>query len=113
MNSLESELAEYFRVTFPLHAKIAKVLTEKDGKAETILIKAGKRHGVKVGDDFTVFNIEMLDGEELPSTIGNITVTKLVGDAFAECKVEKKAALPLLEHFKSNGILRCTLVVKK
>lgn len=113
MNSLENELAEYFRVTFPLHAKIAKILTEKNGKAETILIKVGKRHGIKTGDDFTVFSIEMLDGEELLSPIGDISVTKLVGEAFAECKVEKKAALPLLEQFKANKKLRCTLNIKK
>ena len=113
MNSLEEDLAEYFRVTFPLHAKIAKILTEKNGKAESILIKAGKRHGVKVGDEFVVNSVEMLDGEEIPSTLGSITVTKLVGEAFSECKVDKKAASPVYEQFKANSKLRCTLVVKK
>ena len=113
MNSLEEDLAEYFRVTFPLHAKIVKILTEKNGKAEAILIKAGKRHGVKVGDEFEVNSVEMLDGEEILSTLGTITVTKLVGEAFSECKVDKKAASPVYEQFKANSKLRCTLIIKK
>ena len=112
MNSLEGDLAEYFRVTFPLHAKIAKILSEKNGRAEVILIKVGKRHGVKVDDEFLVNSVEIFDGEEIPSTIGNVTVTKLVGEAFSECEVDKKAALPIYEQFKANAKLRCTLVVK-
>ena len=113
MNSLESNLAEYFRITFPLHAKISKILTEKNGKAETILIKAGKKHGVKIGDEFVVNSLEILDGEEIPSILGHITVTKLIGDSFSECKVNSKAAQAVYEQFKSNSILRCTLNIKK
>lgn len=112
MNSLEDDLAEYFRVTFPLNAKISKILTEKKGKAEIILIKAGQKHGVKVGDEFVVNSVEILDGEEIPSTLGNITVTKLVGNAFSECKVSSKAAQAIYEQFKINAKLRCTLIIK-
>ena len=91
MNTLEPKLVEYVRTTFPLHAKIVKLVSINKGKAETILIKAGKKHGVNVGDSFMVTAIEMLDGEEIPTEIGTITVSKLVGENFSECKVSKKA----------------------
>lgn len=113
MSSLEKELAEYFRVTFPLHAKISKILAEKNGKAQTILIKAGAKHSVKPGDVFVVNSIEILDGEEIPSILGNVTVTKLIGDAFSECKVSSKASQAVYESYNGNTQLRCTLVVKK
>lgn len=49
MNSLAPALAEYVRTTFPLRAKIIKIVNANNGKAETILIKCGKKHGVKGG----------------------------------------------------------------
>lgn len=113
MNSLEPELAEYFRTTFPLHAKIMKIVNSDNDKAETILIKGGKKHGVKVGDSFTVDAIEVLDGEEIPTEIGSITVQKLVGEVFSECKVNKKAQQPLYGAFNANTKLRCTLIIKE
>ena len=113
MNSWEGDLAEFFRITFPLYARISKILTEKKGKAESILLKAGLKHGIKVGDEFIVNRVEILDGEEIPTTLGNITVTKLVGEAFSECKVSSKAAQAVYEQFKANAKLRCKLIIKK
>ena len=52
MMSLEDEIAEYFRINFPVTAKLMKILEEKDGSAKVILVKAGKRDGVKKGDKF-------------------------------------------------------------
>lgn len=113
MNSLQEQLAEYFRVTFPLYAKVVKILTEKKGKAETILIKAGSKHGVKVGDKFIVELIEEIEGEEIPTVFGKVTVTKLTGQAFSECKVDKAAAQPLFEQFRKNANIRCSLIIKR
>lgn len=113
MNSLEPVLAEYFRATFPLNARIMKIVSGDNGKAETILIKAGTRHGVKVGDRFDVSSIEVLDGEEIPTTIGTVTVTKLVGEFFSECKVDKKISQQLYGLFNANSKLRCSLIIKK
>lgn len=55
--------------------------------AEIILIKAGRKHGIKVGDKFNVEVLEILDGEILPTTLGIVTVTALKGEAYSECKV--------------------------
>lgn len=112
MNTLEPELVEYVRTTFPLHAKIVKLVSINNGKAETILIKAGKKHGVNVGDSFMVTAIEILDGEEIPTEIGTITVSKLVGENFSECKVSKKAQQQVFGLFNANMQLRCKLIIK-
>lgn len=90
-----------------------KIVSGDNGKAETILIKAGKKHGVKVGDRFDVSSVELLDGEEIPTVIGSATVTKHVGDSFSECKVDKKIAMRLYGLFNANSKLRCSLIIKK
>ena len=113
MNSLEPALAEYVRTTFPLYGKIMKIVDADQGKAATILIKCGKKHGVKVGDRFSVSAIEMLEGEEIPTEIGGITVTRLVGEVFSECKVDKNTQQQLFGMFNANTKLRCTLIIKK
>lgn len=113
MNSLEPALTEYVRTTFPLHAKIVKIVNASNGKAETILIKGGKKHGVKVGDRFIVNAVEILDGEEIPTEIGDVTVLKHVGEVFSECKVDKKVQQQLYGLFNANIKLRCTMIIKK
>lgn len=113
MNSLEPALAEYVRTTFPLQAKIMKIVNSDNGKAETILIKSGKKHGVNVGDRFMVTAVEILEGEEIPTEIGIVTVLKHIGEVFSECKVDKKAQLQLYGLINTNAQLRCTLIIKK
>lgn len=113
MNSLEPALTEYVSSTFPLHADIMKITNSDNGKAEVILIKGGKKHGVEVGDKFIVTAIEIFDEEEIPTDIGNIVVVKHVGNAFSECKVDKKAQQQLYRLINSNTRLRCTLIIKK
>lgn len=113
MNSLEPALAEYVRTTFPLRTRVVKILDNDNGKANTILIKTGKRTGVGVGDRFEIESIEEIDGEEVPTVLGNITVTKLVGEAFSECKVEKKIAQQVYNLFNAKNSLRCSLIIKK
>lgn len=113
MMSLQDRISEYFRLNFPITAKMMKILREKNGVAETILVKAGKRHGVKVGDKFHVESIEMLDGEILPAALGIVTVIELKGDSYAECKANKKEGKAICEHLNTNKEIKCSLIVKK
>ena len=112
MMALQDEIAEYFRVNFPVTAKLLKILEEKNGAAETILIKAGKKQGIKAGDKFHVESLEMLDGEVFPTALGIVTVTALKGEAFAECKVSKKEGKGICENFKAGKDIRCSLIIK-
>lgn len=112
MASLQSELEEYFRKNFPLTAKILKILENRQGSASTILINVGKNQGVKIDDRFSIEYIEILDGKPYPSTIGEITVTKLSGDDFAECSVPKKIGKELFTHFQAAATLKCKLIIK-
>lgn len=113
MMSLQDEMSEYFRINFPVTAKIVKILQEKKGAAELILIKAGKKNGLKEGDELTVESIEMLDGEMLPETIGTVTVKTLKGEAFSECEVGKKEGKAIFEAFNAGKQIRCSLIIKK
>ncbi len=111
--SLQDKMAEYFRINFPNSAKLMKIVKENNGVAETVLIKAGKKQGIKVGDKFNVESLEILDGEVLPTTLGIITVTALKGDAYAECKVNKKEGKAIYENFNANTQIKCSLIVKQ
>lgn len=112
MMSLQHKIAEYFRINFPVTAKLMKILKEKNGIAEVVLIKAGRKQGIRVGDKFNVENLELLDGEVLPTTLGAVTVTTLKGDAYTECKVNKKDGKAIYENFNANRKIRCSLIIK-
>ena len=112
MMSLQDKMAEYFRINFPVTAKLMKILKAKNGVAEVILIKAGKKHGIKVGDRFNVESIEILDGEVLPTILGIVTVTALKGEAYTECKVGKKEGKVIYENFNANKQIKCYLIIK-
>lgn len=113
MTSLQEELSEYFRVNFPVSAKLIKIISEKDGIANLVLIKAGLKQGIKVGDKFTVESIEIIEGEQMPTNIGKITVSALKGDAFSECEADKKNGKIIFDTFKSGAKIRCLLIIKK
>ena len=109
MMSLQDRMAEYFRINFPITAKLMKIVKEKNGVAEIILIKAGKKHGIKVGDKFNVEVLEILDGEILPTTLGIVTVTALKGEAIQNVRLVKKkvrqSTKTLMQISKSNVFL--------
>lgn len=111
MSSLEEEMSEYFRINFPVTAKLMKIIKEKNGAAEIVLVKAGKKHGIKVGDKFNVESLEMLDGEILPTSLGQITVTELKGDAYSECKANKNDGKNIYEKFNAGSKIRCSLII--
>lgn len=113
MMSLQPEMEEYFRINFPVTARLLKIVKENKGVAKTVLVKAGKKHGIKVGDRFTVESLETLDGEVLPTELATIIVKRLTGDAFSECKVEKKDGKTLYDKFNAGANIRCSLIIKK
>ena len=112
MMSLQSEIYEYFRINFPVTAKISKILTEKGGAAQTVLVSAGTASGIKVGDKFTVFCVEMVDGQPYPSEIGQAAVLKVAGENFCECEMNKKTGIVVSEKFKAAAKIQCKLIVK-
>ena len=113
MMSLQDEIYEYFRVNFPVTAKINRILSEKNGVAKDVLVSAGLMQGVRVGDKFTVESIEMIDGKPYPSIIGELTVKKLAGDSFSECLVDKKTGLGIAEKFKAGNKIECKLMIRR
>lgn len=113
MMSLQDKIYEYFRVNFPVTAKINRILSEKNGVAKYVLLSAGKMQGIRVGDKFTVESIEMIGGQPYPSLIGELTVKKLAGDMFSECEADKKAGAGIAEKFKAGNKIECKLIIKK
>lgn len=113
MMSLQPQMEEYFRLNFPVTASLLKITKERNGIAEMVLVKAGKKHGIKVGDKLKVETLEMLDGEELPTEVGIITVKQLQGEAFSECKVEKKDGKGIYDKFNAGVKIRCSLIIEK
>lgn len=112
MMSLSNELYEYFRKNFPVTGKIMKILSGKKDGAETILLNVGKQQGIKPGDKFNVEYIEILEGQPLPTSIGEVEVVKLNGNTFAECKVPKKFGVEILSRFNAASPMVCTLIIK-
>lgn len=111
LESIEDPVYEYFSLTFPLYAKILRVLEVKRDAARNVLINAGKNAGLKVGDVLAVEVTEILDGKPYPSEIGLIGIDKLSGEEFAECKVVK-GGKAILSNFSANNPVKCRLTVK-
>ena len=113
MLSIQDEIYEYFRVNFPVTAKISRILSEKKGVAQSVLLSAGLKQGIRTGDKFTVESIEMIDGQPYPSPIGELTVKKIAGESFSECEADKKTGLGIAEKFKSGAKIECKLIIEK
>lgn len=113
MASLQNEISEYFRVNFPITAKISRILSEKKGVAQYVLLSAGASQGIHVGDKFTVESIEIVDGQQYPSVIGELVVKRLAGEVFSECEADKKTGLAISEKFKSGAKFVCKLIIEK
>ena len=109
VKSLDEKLREWVIKSFPVNVKLLKILTSKKEEATTILIAGGKTYGLKEGDKLIVQKIEMLEGMPYPSEIGQIKVTKLAGENFAECTV-LKGGKEVLIIFNSTVKITCTLI---
>ena len=112
MQSLQGELEEYFHKNFPVKGKIIKILSEKKGKAATILVNAGQRQGIREGDRFMVSFVETIEGEPYPQEIGEVEVEKRSGETFSECKVPSDIGEKIKSMFIANTELQCSLIIK-
>lgn len=112
LQSVEPALNEYFIKTFPVNAKIIKILESKKDAASVILINSGKKQGIRVGDKLSVEHIEMLEGNPFPTQIGIVKVIELSGDDFAKCKIEGKSGAEILSRFNAAENINCKLIIK-
>ena len=109
--SLDEVLYAYIAKTFPVKVKIVKVLESKKDAATKVLVGGGKTFGLKEGDILKVESIEMLDGMPYPTEIGEVKVTLLAGENFAECKVSK-GGKAIASQLSAGANIQCVLVVK-
>lgn len=111
IRTLDEKLKAYFDKNFPVHVKIAKIITTKKDEATVILLAGGSSHGLKKGDKFVVQKIEMLEGKPYPSKIGLLKAVKIAGDSFAECMVLKGGA-EILARYNATENIVCKLIQK-
>lgn len=109
MNTLTEPILEYFRVTFPISTKVLKI---KDEAERLIVIGVGSEFGVKKGDTFNIETLEMLEGKILPTVIGKVEISNLLGTSFAEGKVSKKVLKNIQNAISAKEIIRCTILNK-
>jgi hypothetical protein len=111
LRSIEPNLTAYFNKTFPLITKISKILTTEKDKAESVLIAGGKDFGFKEGDKLIVEKIEIIEGKQYPSQIGEIKITKIAGNDFSECTVSS-GGKEILARFNTAEKMTCKLIIK-
>jgi hypothetical protein len=104
IRTLEDKLTSYFQEEFPVIVVISRVLKEDDDEAEIVLITGGNSHGLKEGDEFFVKSVEMIDGSPYYQEIGKIELTKIAGESFSECEVDKggKAIMQLIKQKREH-----------
>lgn len=109
--SLDGILYDYIAKTFPVTVMIVKVLESKKDNVTKVLIGGGKNYGLKEGNTLRVDAIEMLGGMPYPTEIGEVRVSTLAGENFAECRVAK-GGKQISTHLASGANIQCTLIVK-
>ena len=112
MQSLQSELYNYFKQNFPITGKIIRILKEEKNKANVVLLNIGEKQGLNVGDHLIVQYVEYIEGQAYPNDLGEIEVIKLSGEYFSECKVPAKIGKVLRVKFLENVSLTCKVIVK-
>lgn len=108
MSSIQDEIAEWFKMNFPLTCGIAKILDKK-----TILIKGGASQGVMPGNTLIVDVVEKIDGMPYHQTLGEIKVQKSSGQYFSECSASSKVMAAIKTHFDNASNIVCTLKITK
>jgi len=110
MMSLQADIYEYFRLNFPVTARISRILTEKNGVAKMVLVTAGQAQGISVDNKFCVESIETIDGQPYPTPIGTIEVKRIAGENFSECEADRKTGIAITEKFRSGARMECKLI---
>ena len=108
MSDVQDEIAEWFRVTFPVSGKVMRVIDDK-----TLLVGVGSSHGVKPGDVMTVASVETIDGMSYHRELGELRITKNAGPNFSECSTSKKVMSAVRTNLDNAVEVECTLKIKK
>lgn len=111
LNSVGPSLSSYFIHTFPLTTRVLKVLSEKKGKATSVLIAGGKSFGFNEKDELIVERNEIIDGKVYPSEVGKIKISRMAGDDFSECNISKGGE-EILSILAGGEELSCKLIIK-
>ena len=108
IRTLEESMETYFQEEFPVVLNISRVLKEDDDEAEFVLISGGKSYGLKEGDEFLVKTFELIDGSPYYQEIGKLELTKIAGDNFSECEVDKggKAIMEIVKQKREHIVER-------
>jgi curli biogenesis system outer membrane secretion channel CsgG len=109
LQSIEKELTEYFKKTFPVYAKIVRIQESKNQSANVVLLNVGKNSDISVGSHFIVDYVDYIEGKAFPTKIGALSVKKLIGEDFSECKVQKGGE-EILSRFNAAQILQCKFI---
>ena len=89
VKTIEPQLTKWITNNFPVTVKLMKIIQSDGDEAATILVSGGKKLGLSQDSRLIVQYVELLEGMPYPTEIGELKVTKLAGEAFAECKVIK------------------------
>lgn len=108
MDDVQQEIAEWFRINFPVTCSISRILDKK-----TVLVNAGSSHGVSSGNLFIVNVIEDIDGVPYHRQLGEIKINKVSGPNFSECSVQSKLMSKISDCLDNAIPLQCTLKIKK
>jgi len=111
LNTINEAVQKYFLDNFPLQISIAKIQTNKDEKAQTVITYGGNEFGVMANQVYTVFAIDKsLDKTApLPTEIGKIKITKVVNENYSEAKVIKGGDL-IMQKFNNKEEILCKLI---
>lgn len=112
MQGMQAQIEEYMRRNFPVKASLNRVLVESKGRAQSVLISAGKAQGIRAGDKFIVAKLDMVGGKPYPVKLGEVEVKQLAGEAFSECVVGKAYGEAISNAFKESGDLYCELIIE-
>lgn len=108
MQSIQSEIGDWFRANFPITCSVSRVLDNK-----TVLINAGTEQGVKPGNTFKVEAVEILDGHPYHKFLGEIKIKTVAVPYFSECEVPKKIMDQIKSHFDNADKIICELKQSK
>lgn len=104
MQSIQSEIGDWFRVNFPITCSVSRILDNK-----TVLVNAGSEQGVKPGNMLKVEAVEMLDGKPYHKYLGEIKIKTVAGPNFSECEVSKKIMERIRSYFDNSVKIICEL----
>jgi hypothetical protein len=105
-DNIEDDMEDFAIKAFPLTGTIFAEDLEIDGrKLEYCYINIGEKNGVKVGDEFDIFEVKTKVGKEFETKVGRLKVVEVQND-IARCKVtkEKRAVKEAMARYLKSSI---------